>query len=363
MKRIILISALAIAVAAGLVFGGEWALRGRFIQTTDNAYVKADTVIISAKTPGRIATVLVSDNTIVRKGDPLARIESSDYSARVRQAEAEKAARAAAIDTIEKQIALNETKIADASANVKSAEAELKLQQADYKRTSELAKSDYATRQALDQRTTALTAGKAKLESANAALSATRAEANVLTAQGEQARAALAAAEAALDLAKIDEENIVIRAPEDGVVGNVSVRAGEYAATGRQLMALVPIQNAYVVANFKETQVQRIRPGEKVRLEFDAYPKADVVGVVDSLSPASGAEFSLLPPENATGNFTKIVQRLPVKIRIVEAPQEVALLPGLSVTAAVDTRGADLREASLFAPREEKDAMSLARQP
>jgi membrane fusion protein (multidrug efflux system) len=363
MKRIILISILAAASAAAVILGAKWAVYGRFVQETDNAYVKADTIVISAKTPGRIEAVLVADNAVVKKGDPLARIEGADYTARVRQAVAEHEARRAAIETIEKQIILNEAKVADASASIKSADAELKLLQADYNRTSELAKSNVASRQSLDQRTTALAAGKARLESANAALAASSAEATVLAAQRDEATAALSGAAASLDLAKIDEANIVIRAPKDGVVGNVSVRAGEYASTGRQLMALVPVQDAYVVANFKETQVARIRPGEKVRIEIDAYPNAEIAGVVDSLSPSSGAEFSLLPPENATGNFTKIVQRLPVKIRIIEAPGDVTLLPGLSVTAAVDTRGANLKQASLFAPREEVDAMSLARQP
>lgn len=138
------------------------------------------------------------------------------------------------------------------------------------------------------------------------------------------------------------------------------MRAGEYASTGRQMMALVPIEDVYVVANFKETQLQRIRAGERVRIEIDAYPGADVFGVVDSLSPSSGAEFSLLPPENATGNFTKIVQRVPVKIRVTDAPVGTALIPGLSVTAAVNTRGADLTAASLFAPRNSDGDVAFA---
>lgn len=352
MKRIILFSAIALLAAAALFGGVNWAVHGRFIEKTDNAFVKADTVAISAKTPGRIEEVLIADNAMVRKGDPLVRIELNDYAARVRQAEADKNSRRAALETIVQQIAMNDAKVADAAAGVKSAEAELALAQADYNRTNELVEAKFATRQALDQRVSALKAAKARLDGAHASLDAANAGAAVVRAQEEEARAAVAWGEAALDLAQIDESNGVIRAPKDGVVGNVSVRPGEYASTGRQLMVLVPVQEAYIVANFKETQVERIRPGETVKIEIDAYPNAEIVGIVDSLSPSSGAEFSLLPPENATGNFTKIVQRLPVKIRVEKAPDYVALLPGMSVVASVDTRGVKLTQASLFSPRE-----------
>ncbi|MEX0644233.1 MAG: HlyD family secretion protein [Parvularculaceae bacterium] len=361
MKRIVLICAIVLVSALVLGLGARWAVYGRFIQKTDNAFVKADTIVISAKTPGRIAEVLVVDNAVVNKGDPLVRVEINDYSARVRQANADREARRAAVETADNQVALNEAKVADAAASVKRAEAELNLNQLDYNRTAELVKENFATRQALDQRTSALKAGKARLDSAHASLDAANAESSVLKAQSDEARAALAWGEAALELAEIDEANAVIRAPNDGVVGNVSVRAGEYASTGRQLMVLVPISEAYIVANFKETQVARIEPGEKVRIEIDAYPGAEIVGVVDSLAPSSGAEFSLLPPENATGNFTKIVQRVPVKILIAEAPEHVALLPGLSVTASIDTRGANLNTVSRFAPREAKDSVAQSR--
>ncbi len=351
-KRVFLFSALAIVAVLGAIFGAKWAVYGRFIEKTDNAFVKADTVAISAKTPGRIAEVLVEDNTVVHKGDPLVRIELNDYTARVHQAEADSVKRRAALDSIGQQIAMNDAKISDAEAGVQAAQADVTLAQSDYGRTAELLKEGFATRATLDQRTNALNAAKARLDGANASLEAAKAGANVAKAQEEEARAGVAWGDAALELAQIDEANGVIRAPKDGVVGNVSIRVGEYASTGRQLMVVVPVQDAYVVANFKETQVERIRPGETVKIEVDAYPDADIVGVVDSLSPSSGAEFSLLPPENATGNFTKIVQRLPVKIRVKQEPGQIALLPGMSVVASVDTRGADLTEASLFAPRE-----------
>jgi membrane fusion protein (multidrug efflux system) len=362
-KRVILLSAISIVTMAAVYFGLQWGVYGRFVETTDNAFIKADTVVISAKSPGRIEAVLVADNAVVRAGDPLVRIERNDYTARVRQARAELEARRAAIATIEKQMALAEARVESADAAARSVEAELGLAKSDFDRTTELAKSNFASRQALDKSTSAFKSGKARLESAYANYEAARAEAAVLKAQQEQAGAALAWAEAALQLAEIDEENAVVRAPKSGVVGNVSVHEGEYASTGRQMMALVPIEDAYIVANFKETQVSRIRAGEMVRIEIDAYPGVDVIGIVDSLSPASGAEFSLLPPENATGNFTKIVQRIPVKIKIVDAPAGVSLLPGLSVTAAVDTRGADLKAAGRFAPRSADADFAFAARP
>ncbi|MGE0409589.1 MAG: HlyD family secretion protein [Amphiplicatus sp.] len=358
MKRVLLLAVIGAVVFFALVAGGRWALYGRFFQKTDNAYVKADTVVVSAKTPGRIEDVLVEENALVRRGDALVRIEPDDYAARVRQATADYEARRAALDTVAKEIALNQSKIADARATVKSAEAAFNLVEADYKRTAELVTGGVATRQALDERTSALKAGKARLDSAAAGLAAAEAEGAVIEARHKEARAALAWGKAALELAEIAAGDAVLRAETDGVVGNVSVRAGEYASTGRRLMALVPIQDAYVVANFKETQLAQIRPGEKVRIKIDAYPEADIEGVVDSLSPSSGAEFSLLPPENATGNFTKIVQRVPVKIRLVDAPAGIALLPGLSVTASIDTRTGDPKTTSLFSPRRSQDELA-----
>lgn len=359
-KRIILLSAISVVTMAAVYFGLQWVVYGRFVEATDNAFIKADTVVISAKSPGRIEAVLVATNAVVNAGDPLVRIESNDYTARVAQAKADLEARRAAIATIEKQMTLADAKVASAEAAARSVAAELGLAESDFDRTSELAKSNFASRQALDKSTSALKAGRARLESAYASYDAAQAEAAVLKAQQEQAQAALAWAEAALELAQIDEANAIIHAPKSGVVGNVSVHEGEYASTGRQMMALVPVEEAYVVANFKETQVARIRAGEKVRIEIDAYPGAEVAGVVDSVSPASGAEFSLLPPENATGNFTKIVQRIPVKIAIVETPANISLLPGLSVTAAIDTRGADLKAAEKFAPRSADADLALA---
>ncbi|OFW98830.1 MAG: hypothetical protein A3E78_13435 [Alphaproteobacteria bacterium RIFCSPHIGHO2_12_FULL_63_12] len=345
------------AVAAALItligyVGIRWFVHGRFIEATDNAYLKADTVIVSPKVPGRIAHVAVADNAIVRAGDILVVIEDEDYKAQLRQAEAEVAVREASLDGIRLKIAQAGAQVAGAAATVKSTEASLTLQKIERKRTAELAKESFATKRTLDQANAALKDWSGRLEGAAAGLDAAKTTALIAETQEEEAAASLAVAEARLDLARQNLENTMVRAPKDGVAGNIAARDGQYANPGQRLLSIVPLSEVYVVANFKETQIERIRPGAKVSLEVDAYPGVDIEGEVDSLSPASGAEFSLLPPENATGNFTKVVQRMPVRILVTHAPATVALLPGLSVTAAVDTRGGEKGPpTALFSPR------------
>ncbi|MCA8887711.1 MAG: HlyD family secretion protein [Parvularculaceae bacterium] len=359
-RRIVLTAAAAAIATGALYFGVRWVTHGRFIQHTDNAYIKADTVNISAKVPGRIEAVLVEENALVKAGDPVFRLESSDYAAQMRQAEAEAAARRAALHSIQMQILLADARVTDAEGSIKSAKATLSLQQLELQRAADLARENFATRRTLDQATASVTDWSGRYQSATAGLDAAKASAGVIAAQEEEAVAMLAKAEAALDLARINLENTVIRASASGVAGNLSGRKGQYVTPGQRLVSIVPIEDVYVVANFKETQIRRINPGDKVELKIDAYPGLRIDGEVDNLAPASGAEFSLLPPENATGNFTKIVQRMPVRIRITHAPATAVLLPGLSVTAEVDTRGGEEIPTALFAPRVETDA-ALAR--
>ena len=345
------------ALAAALItiigyVGIRWLAHGRFIEATDNAYLKADTVIVSPKVAGRIAHVAVADNAIVRAGDVLVVIEDSDYAAQLRQAEAEVAARQAALDGIILKISQAGAQVAGAAATVKSTEASLTLQKLERERAAELAKESFATRRTLDQANAALKDWSGRLEGAAAGLDAAKASALIAEAQQQEAAASLAIAQARLDLARQNLENTKVRAPKDGIAGNLAARDGQYVNPGQRLVSVVPLTEVYVVANFKETQIGRIRPGAKVALEVDAYPGVEIEGVVDSLAPASGAEFSLLPPENATGNFTKVVQRLPVRVLVTHAPASVALLPGLSVTAAVDTRGGEKGPpTALFSPR------------
>ncbi len=350
------------ALAAALItlvgyVGVRWLVHGRFIEATDNAYLKADTVIVSPKVPGRIASVAVADNAIVRAGDVLVVIEDGDYSARLREAEAEVAARKAALDGIRLKISQAGAEIAGAAATVKSTEASLSLQKIERQRAAELAKESFATKRTLDQANAALKDWSGRMEGAAAGLDAAKASASIAEAQEQEAAAALMIAEARLDLARQDIENTKVRAPKDGVAGNLAARDGQYVNPGQRLVSIIPLTEVYVVANFKETQIGRIRPGAKVSLEVDAYPGVEIEVEDDSLAPASGAEFSLLPPENATGNFTKVVQRMPVRIVVTHAPASVALLPGLSVTAAVDTRGGEKGPpTALFSPRREETA-------
>ena len=352
MKKYVL-AALAAALITIVGYSGvRWLVHGRFVEATDNAYLKADTVVISPKVAGRIAHVAVADNAIVHAGDTLVVIEDDDYRAQLRQAEADVMAKQAALDGIRLRISQAGAQIAGAAATVKSTEASLALQKLERQRAAELAKESFATRRTLDQANAALKDWSGRLEGAAAGLDAAKATALIAEAGEQEAAAALAAAEARLDLARQNLDNTKVRAPKDGVAGNLAARDGQYVNPGQRLVSIVPLTEVYVVANFKETQIGRIRPGAKAMLEVDAYPGVEIEGEVDSLSPASGAEFSLLPPENATGNFTKVVQRMPVRIIVTHAPANVALLPGLSVTAAIDTRGGEKGPpTALFSPR------------
>ncbi len=354
MKKIALIAVFALVGVLVLFGGARWATHGRFIETTDNAYLKADTIIIASKVAGRIKRVAVAENALVHEGDVIAVVEDEDYSAQLRQAEAEVAARRAAFDTVRLKIGQAGAEIAGAAATVKSTEASLTLQKLERQRAAELAKENFATKRTLDQANAALKDWSGRLEGAAAGLDSAKASASIAEAQLLEAEAGLAMAEAARDLAAQNLANTIVRAAKDGVAGNLAARVGQYVGPGQRLVSIVPLAEVYVVANFKETQIRRISPGARVGIEIDAYPDAEIIGEVESLSPASGAEFSLLPPENATGNFTKIVQRMPVRIKVTHAPASIALLPGLSVAVGVDTRGGEKGiPTALFAPRKE----------
>jgi len=352
MKKYALAAAVAAFATLILYVGVRWAVYGRHIEMTDNAFVKADTVIVAPKISGRIGAVFVADNAIVSEGDVLVAIENEDYRAQLAQAEGEVAARAAALDAIRLKIDQAGAEVASAAATVKSTEASLTLQKIERERAAELARENFATKRSLDQANAALKDWSGRAEGAAAGLDAAKASASIAEAQEKEAAAALKIAEARLQFARSNLDATLGRAPKSGVAGNLAARDGQYVNPGQRLVSIVPIADVYVVANFKETQIGRIRPGAKVRLEVDAYPGVEIEGEVESLAPASGAEFSLLPPENATGNFTKVVQRMPVRIKVTHAPASLVLLPGLSVTAAVDTRGGDKgAPTALFAPR------------
>ncbi|HYM02655.1 MAG TPA: HlyD family secretion protein, partial [Stellaceae bacterium] len=309
------------------------------IESTDNAYVQGDISPVSPKIQGYVREVRVVENQRVKAGDVLVTIEDRDYAAKVAQAEAQVDQQKAAIATFDNEITQEQAVIDQAVASVASAEADRVRTQLDLQRYRQLAQSETASRQRLESAEADARKNDAALVRAKAAVTAERGRLPVLGTQKQEAAAKLAQLQAALDLARIDLDDTVIRAPIDGVVGNRSVQVGQLVKAGTQLLAVVPLPQVYITANFKETQLARMRPGQKASIAIDAFPDQPITGTVESFAPASGSEFSLLPPENATGNFTKIVQRLPVRIAVpADNPLSGLLRPGLSVVVDVDTR-------------------------
>lgn len=337
-KRGLKFAVLGTVVAAGLTAGGWtwWTQRGHV--STDNAYVQGDVTPISPKVTGYVTEVAVGDNQAVTAGQLLARVDDRDYRARLAEAEAAVAAAQAALEGFGPRIDAQKAEIAEAAAGLATWQAELDLARKELARTSSLAKSDYASRQRLDSAEAAVTKARAGLSQAEANLATARSQIAVIEADRARQQALLDQARAQRDLARVDVDNTEIRAPIDGVVGNRGIRLGQLVSPGAHLLSLVPLRGVWVEANFKETQIGALEPGQPVRVRVDAFPGAELTGTVGGLAPASGAEFSLLPPENATGNFTKIVQRVPVRIDLpADSPLAGRLRPGLSVVVDVDT--------------------------
>jgi membrane fusion protein (multidrug efflux system) len=334
---------LAILGLAALGFGGYegygWWTDGRFWVSTDDAYVQADITILSAKVSGYVSSVAVADNQSVKAGEVIATIDDGDYRLALRAAEDRLATQKSTIERIGRQIEAARASVAQAEAQVEAARADAARAAADYARQLQLAQSDFASKARLDQAKADRDRTEAAVKSAQAARQAAEANVDVLTAQQVEAERTGAELMTAVDKAARDLSFTVIRAPVDGTIGNKAVEVGTFVQPGTRLAALVPLASVHVDANFKETQIAALVPGQKVVIAVDAYPDHDVTGIVESVSPASGAVFSLLPPENATGNFTKIVQRVPVRVAV---PREVAgkelLRPGLSVVVSVDSR-------------------------
>ncbi len=338
--RKLLLPLVGALVLAGAAAGGwYWWTVGRFIESTDDAYVQSDVAVISPQVEGYVRAVRVADNQAVRAGDVLVTIDDRDFEARVAAAEADLAAKAAAVQSMTGQITLQQSLIEQAAAAVPRAEADLTLARQNHQRYQRLARDDFASGQRFETATADLKKAEAGLAESQAALASARNRQAVLQAELTKAEAERRQAEASLELARTDLDRTVIRASEAGVIGNKGVRVGELVRPGDQLMALVPLPEVYVVANFKETQLDRVRPGQPVEIEVDALPGRHLQGRVESFAPGTGSEFSLLPAENATGNFTKIVQRVPVRIAVpTDRPLAGLLRPGLSVVASVDTR-------------------------
>lgn len=317
----------------------NWWVSSSTLQRTDDAYLEADTTPLAAKVPGYVRRVLVQDFQRVHAGDVLVEIVDDDYRAQLDQAKANVAAAQAAIENIEQQKRLQETLIKQAESEIAGSEADVTRYHLETVRQQTLLSDKYAgTPQLVEQATDNEKRAIASLALNRAKLDQQRQQLNVLDSQKAQALAALEAQKAAQDLAAINLGYTRISAPTDGMVSERRVRPGQYLSVGTQVISLVPLPNVWVIANYKETQMTNIRIGEPARVTVDAFPGRVLRGHVDSWSPASGAEFALLPPDNATGNFTKVVQRIPVKIVLDPEPSLADLLrPGMSVIATIDT--------------------------
>jgi membrane fusion protein (multidrug efflux system) len=328
-----------VVLIAGGLFGLHYYTTGRYLIETDDAYTQADDVAISAQVSGQVRELTVTDNQQVRKGQVILAIDDRTYRAEVDQAQADFVSASVNVANAMAQISLQDAVIAQSESDVRAAQAAVVFAQEEYNRYTKLAKTLAGSVQNQQRTAADLQQKKADLVKAQAALETERKRKNLLETAERQAEAAVTKTQAALEQAKIDLGYTTIVAPVDGVIGDRAVEVGQYVQPGTRLLTIVPMQQLYVVANYKETQLDRLHDGQPVEIEVDAYPGETVKGKVESLAPGSGSQFALLPPENATGNFTKIVQRVPVKILIDrDDPLKGRLRPGLSVIATVDTR-------------------------
>ncbi|WP_119421773.1 HlyD family secretion protein [Desertibaculum subflavum] len=328
--------------SAGGFFGWVWWFAARDLESTDNAYVRGDITAIGPKVGGYVAAVLVGDNQIVGAGTILVRIDDADFRAQLDRARAAVAEAEAATRHLERRQQYQLAIIREADAAVRAARADVELTQRNLARAARLVAQGWTTERNHDVASADSQRAGAALTRVDAAATAARAQLAVIESESAQLAARRQEAAARLRLAEIALDDTVIRAPVAGVIGNKRVQPGQYVEPPAVLMSVVPVQGVWVVANFKETQLARMRVGQAARVAVDGYPDVDIRGVVDSLAPGSGAAFTLLPPDNATGNFTKIVQRVPVKIRLApDHPLVGRLVPGLSVEVAVDLRSGE----------------------
>jgi len=314
------------------VISWAWAFRPT---STDNAYIQADITSIAPKVAGYITEVPVEDNSVVKAGDLLFAIDARDYEAKAEQARATVRVAESAVANVEAAIILQHSVISQAEAQVAVATATQKRATQELARQSKLRKEKATTEQIYDTAVCDKAQAEATLSGAQANLDVQTKQLGVLAAQLSSARAGLAQTKANLSLALLDLEHCRICAPVDGVVGNRKARVGRYITPGASLLDLVPTENVWVVANFKETQLEHLRAGQRVEILVDGYSQTPLAGVVDSLAPGSGSAFSLIPPDNATGNFVRVVQRVPVKILLNSNPLQGRLVPGLSARVTI----------------------------
>ncbi|MBR1163761.1 HlyD family secretion protein [Bradyrhizobium elkanii] len=308
------------------------------IQTTNDAYVRAELTQLSSRVSGEVLTVAVSDFQRVKAGDLLVQIDPAAYQAQVAQAEAGVVGAQAVLDNLNNQVELQYATIAQAEAARLSAEAQQTLARQEEERQQSLSQTDAGTRQRLEQATASYAKAEADVRASRAVIAAQRHQLEVLQGTKKQRAADLDAAKALLASAKLKLGYTKIVAPFDGVTGERQVQPGDYVNIGANLINVVPLPNVYVIANYKETQLTNVKPGQPVEVTVDTFSGQTLRGTVERIAPASGSQFALLPPDNATGNFTKVVQRIPVRIQFDQnQPLLERLLPGMSVVTRIDT--------------------------
>lgn len=338
-RAAVIVGGIGLAVVIPMGWG-EWTSR-RADQTTDNAYIQADTTPISAQVAGRLRKLLVQDYQHVAAGDILAEIDDSDYQAEVAKAVAAVSAAKAAIANIDSRVELQRRVIVQTQAGADAAKADLDQAASEFKRQQSLASSGISTAQKLETATADIRRLEAQLAGKNAEIAAQRQQLDVLKTEREQAEAELQSREADVTLSQIALQRTQIRSPIDGVISASNVREGQLLSVGTRLISVVPLPDVFIEANYKETQLSRVEPGQSVTFTVDALPDRSFTGHVERISPASGAEFALLPADNSTGNFTKVAQRITVRIAVDARPEIMALLrSGMSVVSTIHTASA-----------------------
>ncbi|MTV15646.1 HlyD family secretion protein [Bradyrhizobium elkanii] len=338
-RKFVLIGIVGLLALAAASYAAYYLMVGRFYVSTDDAYVRANNSMLGARVAGHIAAILPGDNALVRAGDVIFRIDDGDYRIAVDAARTRIATQQATIERIGRQVAAAVSSVEQAQAQLASAQAGLKRADLDFDRQQALSTKGFASRATFEVSEAGRDQGAASVRSAQAAYDAAKDNVEVTKAQQAEARAQLAELQTQLAKAERDLEFTNVRAPVDGTFSNRLVNTGDYINVGQRLGNVVPLDGVFIDANYKETQLKRIRTGQRVTIKVDAYGFRKFTGLVDSISPAAGSVFTLLPPDNATGNFTKIVQRLPVRIRVPASVAKQGLLrAGMSVYTTVDTR-------------------------
>jgi membrane fusion protein (multidrug efflux system) len=338
-RRKVLTGVGALAALAAIYFGIHYMVVGRYTVTTDDAYVRANNTVMGAKIAGHISKVAVGDNMRVGAGNVVFQIDDGDYKLAVESARARVTTQEATIARIERQVMAQQSSVEQAKSQLVSAEAATKRAQADFGRQEELNAKGFASKATFDVSQAGRDQAVAAVQGAQATLDSAQAQVDVIKAQKAEAEGQLQELRTALAKAIRDLSFTVVRAPVDGTFANRIVNVGDYVQPGQRLANVVPLDDVYIDANYKETQLGRLKPGQPVSITVDAVSGRTIKGVVDSLAPASGSVFTLLPPDNATGNFTKVVQRVPVRIRVpFSVARENLLRPGMSVVTTVNTK-------------------------